>query len=177
MAPARPPRRLGERAAALGVVAAILVGNIAITARTYALIDRTGGRGRWSDALTHFAREIDADASNVVVSFDWGFHEPLLFLTARVRPLEPIWSVPAFLTRGRPFVHAGDERHVYLVHDQPYDLFYLGPKLLRAARSLGRERVEIRPHLDREGVPAFYSIRVTEPHRLIYTGEFQIHFP
>jgi len=169
-------RQIALRLTSVLLVAVTLTGGLVVTASTFSLIDRTGGRGRWSDALTSFAREIDTGPQNVIVSFDWGFHEPLLFLTANARLLEPIWSVPAPLARGRPFVHAGDERHVYLVHDRDYDLFHFGPSLLRAARGAGGDRAEIRPHRDREGNPAFYSIRFSGPHRLIYTGDFQIRF-
>lgn len=173
---AAPRPRGTPRLAALLLLAAILAGSLAVTVRTLSLIEHTGGRGRWSHALTSFAREIDVSPENVAVSFDWGFHEPLLFLTSRARLLEPIWTVPALLARGRRFEHAGDERHVYLVHDRDYDLFHLGPSLLRAARNAGEERALVTAHRDRQGNPAFYSIRFSGPHRLIYTGEFRIRF-
>jgi hypothetical protein len=107
------------------------------------------------------------------VSLDWGFHEPLLFLTTKRGLLEPIWNIPRLLARGRPWAHAGNEHHVYLVHDAPYDLFGFGPALLETARENDRV-AEIRTHRDRLGDPAFYSVRFRAPHELVYTGSFEL---
>jgi hypothetical protein len=159
---------------------ALLASDVRVTLATDQLIAATGGRGRFSDALHAFARELEDDPSATAVALDWGFHEPLTFLTRRARSLEPIWAIPAALRAGRPWVHTGEPGHVYLVHDAPYDLFQLGPKFLAAARAVPRTgaqpRVEIERHDARDGSAAFYSVRFTEPHQLVYTGEFGIHF-
>ena len=147
-----------------------------VTAATRQLIGDTGGRGRWSDAIHLLARELDDDPTAAVVALDWGFHEPLLFLTRSVVLSEPIWTIPRLLQQGRPWVHRGDARHLYLVNDARYDLFGLGPKLLAAAREIDPERVEIRTHRDREEQPAFYTVRFLRPHQLIYTGDFEVRF-
>ena len=162
-------------AAALALLA-ILASQVRVTAATRQLIGETGGRGRWSDAIHRLARQLDDDATSGVVSLDWGFHEPLLFLTDSTQLSEPIWRIPHLLHRGRPWVHAGDSKHLYLVHDERYDLFGLGPKLLATARATDAELVDVRSHLDREGQPAFYSVRFLEPHQLVYDGDFEIRF-
>jgi hypothetical protein len=167
------------RATVAASLALLVVCNLVVVARTDSLVNRSGGRGRWSDALPRFALELEghADANpSTVVSLDWGFHEPLLFLTDRTLLLEPIWALPRALQRGRPWAHQGDAQTVYLVHDTPYDLFGLGPSLLTTARALPPEQVEIRPHRDREGEISFLSVRFLGPHQLLYTGRFSLRF-
>ena len=78
--------------------------------------------------------------------------------------------------RGRPWVHRGHEQTVYLVHDAPFDLFGLGPRLLSAAGALPDERVEIREHRDREGEISFLSVRFLGPHQLVFDGRFSLRF-
>jgi len=152
-----------------------LLANLNLIAATWRLIDETGGRGRWSHAISELAGELDAEPGATAVSLDWGFHEPLLFLTQRARSVEPIWAIPQLLRSGRPFVYEGDASTVYLVHDVPYDLFGLGPELLAAARGHRPERLTITAYRDKEGEPAFYSVRMPERHRLVYTGEFRFY--
>ncbi|MBW2419506.1 MAG: hypothetical protein JRH19_13225, partial [Deltaproteobacteria bacterium] len=169
--------RVAARSGIAASLALLVLSNVSVVARTEALVNQSGGRGRWSDALSRFAAEIDqrpADAPGTVVSLDWGFHEPLLFLTDRIQLVEPIWSIPHALRRGHPWAHEGDALTVYLVHDEPYDLFGLGPDFLSAVRTLPSDRVEIREHLDREGAVSFLSVRFLGPHRLVYSGRFSL---
>jgi hypothetical protein len=174
---ARAARSAGARVAAAVLVLGLALSGARVTALTRAEIAETGGRGRWSNALDAFAAELDADPEAVAVSLDWGFHEPLLFLTDKRSLLEPIWHIPRLLARGRPWVHAGDARHRYLVHDAAYDLFGIGAGLLDAARAAGPELAEIRSHRDRRGEVAFHSVRFRARHELVYTGEFDVRFP
>ncbi len=152
---------------AIGFVAAGQVGRIA---DTRALIEQTGGRGRWTHALTEFATVLERDGGQAV-SLDWGFHEPLLFLTRSADVREAIWEIPATLRSGRPWAHRGDAGTRYLVHDEATDLFGLGPRLLEVARAQG---LEIDVHRDGEGAPAFYTVRVPRPHLLIFDGRFRV---
>ncbi len=162
------------RAAAGLLLAAVVASNLALIRETSDLIAATGGRGRFSHALDDFADEVDAVPGKTVVSLDWGFHEPLLFLTRHTRLVESIWALPRTLAAGRPWVFAGDAETVYLIHDSPHDLFGLGPKLLLAARLAGDETARIRAHRDGGGDLAFYSVRVLRPHELRYDGKFRI---
>ncbi len=162
--------------AALGLL--VCAANVRVIAATERAIDASGGRGRWSASLDRLAEEIDARGDAEVVSLDWGFHENLLFLTDSPRLEEPIWILPHALRAGRPWRHDGDDRTVYLVHDAPYDLFGLGPRLLAAARAHAArapEEIEIETHRSDDGEPAFFSIRILRPHALSYGGQFRIH--
>jgi len=172
---ARSPR---SRVVAVGLAVSLLAASARVTALTLSEIAESGGRGRFSNALDAFAAEIEAEPAAVVVSLDWGFHEPLLFLTsfpdARERLLEPIWEIPRLLAHRRPWTHKGDASHVYLVHGPPYDLFGIGSKLLETAEELPTHFARVGLHRDREGGVAFYSIRFAAPHELVYTGSWDI---
>ena len=165
--------RLARGVACAGI-AGVVVSNLVLIQHTSQFIETTGGRGRWSHALNEFAEEIDRQSANTVVSLDWGFHEPLLFLTRQTRLVESIWSLPQTLAQGKPWVFEADAQTVYLVHDIPYDLFGLGPKLLLAARLAQTPAARITPHRDRTGDPAFYSVRFAGPHQLSYDGQFRV---
>jgi hypothetical protein len=160
-------------AAGLGL-AGLVAGNLLLIHHTSEFIRDTGGRGRWSHALNEFAAEVDRQPGGTVVSMDWGFHEPLLFLTRQTRLVESIWALPQAMAAGRPWVFEADANTVYLVHDAPYDLFGLGPKFLLAARLAENPAADITPHYDKAGDLAFYSVRVGGPHRLRYDGKFRI---
>jgi hypothetical protein len=158
------------------VLVAVVAGNVLLIAKTSRFIETTGGRGRWSHALDEFAAGVETRQASTVVSLDWGFHEPLLFLTRNVRLVESIWTLPRQLASGRPWDFTAAANTTYLVHDFPYDLFGLGPKFLLAARLLGEPAAQIEVHRDGSGDPAFYSVRIPRPHRLRYDGNFRIRF-
>ncbi len=52
-----------------------------MTARTFKLLEASGGRGYWSNALERFAEEVEHQPEATIVSLDWGFHPPLMMLT------------------------------------------------------------------------------------------------
>ena len=153
---------------------AVIGGNLLLIARTSSFIEATGGRGRWSHALNEFAAAVQNQNAPTVVSLDWGFHEPLLFLTRDVRLVESIWTLPQQLANGRPWEFTAGENTTYLVHEFPYDLFGLGPKFLLAARLAGKQAARIEVHRDASGDPAFYSVNIPQPHRVRYDGNFRI---
>ncbi|MFP6639627.1 MAG: glycosyltransferase family 39 protein [Myxococcota bacterium] len=167
------PRGLGPVIASLAVVL-LLAGNLRVIAATQSEITSTGGRGRFSSEISALAEEIDAQPQTQVVSLDWGFHEPLLFLTDRAQMVEPIWVIPQFLARRQPWTFAGDEDTTYLVHGPEYDLFGIGPALLLAARTNADPSIEVTPHRDGSGDVAFYSVQIHRPHELSFNGRFRI---
>ena len=155
---------------------AVIMGNVLLIAKTSSFIEATGGRGRWSHALNEFAVAIQDQNAPTVVSLDWGFHEPLLFLTHNVRLVESIWALPQQLASGRPWEFTAGENTTYLIHEFPYDLFGLGSKFLLAARLAGKQAARIEVHRDGAGDPAFYSVNISQPHRVRYDGNFRIRF-
>ncbi len=157
------------RAAVAAALVALALSDVHVIARTFGLIERTGGTGRWSTALRDLAAEIDDAPTTRIYSLDWGLHEPLLFLTDEATLRQPIWRMGGQLrARGR-WLQRGRGGERYLVHAPEYDLFGFSPRLLSEARRIaGREpeAVRITEHRDGTGAPVFYSVVVTRPHQL-----------
>lgn len=166
----RRGRRLAASAVAL-VAMALLASDARVIAATYGVIERTGGRGRFTDALAEPARWLESQPASRGISLDWGFHEPLLFLTHRAQLLEPIWDLRSIArSRGR-WRFPGRPGDLYFAHDRDYDLFGFGPAFLAAARELAEsapDAVVLRRHADREGELAFWSVRLERPHHLVF---------
>jgi hypothetical protein len=138
--------------------------------RTLGSIERTHGKGRWSDALAGFAQELAAEPAAVAVSLDWGFHAQLHFLDRSLRLREPIWLATGAQPGGRPPSLEGDADTVYLLYDRDFAVFPVGPALLEVVQQMDPGLVVVERHLDREGDPAFVSIRIRSPHRIVYRG-------
>jgi len=148
-----PPR--GLRPLAVLAVAAVLGGHLLAIARTERLIAATGGRGLWSNALDDFAAEVRTRRDLTIVSYDWGFYEPLAFLTDGPRLLEPTWSILA----GNRYAVPTGPAVIHLVHPPEYQVLPTNAELLARARATDPKRLAIRAYLDRQGRPAFYAIR------------------
>ena len=82
---AKPAWQNLSRAGALLLLGVLIVGNLRVIAETREEIAQSGGRGRFSASLIELASELDAQPHARAVSLDWGFHEPLLFLTDRTQ--------------------------------------------------------------------------------------------
>jgi hypothetical protein len=157
--------------AALGL-AAVLAGQLWVDLRTLAEIRASGGRGRWSDTLVAWAPELAADPAASVVSLDWGFDAPLRFVAPRLDLHEPYWSLLGAAREGMQLV--GTPQTIYLVALPRYRVFDLGQELLDAVARLPDGAVALRTHRDRSGEPAFLSLRVARPHRLVYRGRLEV---
>jgi hypothetical protein len=155
----------------------IVLPNLALVRGTYALVEATGGRGRWTDALREPAAELEADPGRRGVSLDWGFHEPLLFLTRRAKLVEPVWGIREAVRAAGAWRLPGNAGDVYFVNDREYDLFGFGPGFLAAARAVaGRDpaALEVRAHHDRAGDVAFHTVRFAVDHEITYVRSFRI---
>ena len=167
-----------QRWVRVGVVltlGALMLGSGSVILGTRAEIAETGGRGRFSAGLTELATRLDAQPDARIVSLDWGFHEPLLFLTQNARMLEPIWGIPHQVSRKGVWQFEGDGRTTYLVHGPEYDLMGIGPSLLIAARTHPELGARIETHRDGSGAIAFYSVVIKEPHALQFDGRFTLN--
>jgi hypothetical protein len=164
--------RIAGRWAAGIALAIALAGGIALDLKTLATIRETGGKGRWSGALSTLARELEAQPGSVAVSLDWGFDQPLRFLHRDLPSVETIWKLRA--AAGRPWSMDGDARDVYLLHPAGLAVFDYGKSFLAALGRLPPEIVEIRSHRDGDGEVAFLSVRIARPHRLVYRGGFEV---
>ena len=167
---ARPGSAWIGRGLATAATAAIVLGNVWIDTRILETLAESGGRGRWSGALEEWVQTVPNDAT--VVSLDWGFHAPLLFLRPDLSLEEPVWKI--HVNRDRPFKIEGTPDHVYLVQEQGYEVFPIGAALLDAATRLPMGDVRIVKHVDRRGGTSFVSIQFARPHQLVYRGSFEV---
>jgi len=167
----RAPARAALRSLAALALAAVVASELIADRATLAEIRDHGGRGRWSDALGAFARELETAPPGPVVSFDWGFHAPLRLLAPDLDLREPIWALrdapPGTELEGAP-------GSVYLVQDSRYRVFPLGDELLAAVSRLPPGAASVRRHLDRSGDTAFLSVRIDRPHRLVRGERLEI---
>jgi hypothetical protein len=125
-------------------------------AATQRLIQDTGGRGRWSESLNQFCREIRDRSDLTIVSLDWGFNEQLIFLTDIPHLLEPVWKFNQTLAPLPP-----NPNYIYLVHPAEYSVLKYDVAYLDQLRN--SLNAEITPHFDRQNEVAFYTIRFRSP--------------
>jgi len=138
-------------------VAIVCLSGLRSIAATEKLVRDSGGRGRWSESLNQFCREIRDRSDLTIISLDWGFNEQLIFLTGGPQLSEPFWEFNQTLPQLPP-----NPDYIYLAHPPEYsvlkyDVAYLD-QLQKAGASL-----EITPHLDRQNEVAFYTIRFRAP--------------
>jgi hypothetical protein len=164
------PRLTARRAVAGALLVALVAANLRVVWQTHQEIERSGGRGYWSDAVVGFAEEVAGSPGTRVVCLDWGLHNQVAFLGEGVRSLDAIWQVRRELARGEAWSFAGDAGTVYLIHPEPFDLFGLGVRFQSALEGVPEDRVDLRPHLDREGGVAFLAVRLKGPHWILYDG-------
>ena len=168
---------MGRRAAAAFLLLAVVATNLRVVGQTHAEIQRSGGRGYWSDAVVGFTEDPTVSPGTRVVCLDWGFHNQVAFLGDQLRSVDAIWQVRGALARGQIWSFVGDAGTVYLIHPEPFDLFGLGGRFQSALEALPEDRVEMRPHVDREGGAVFLAVRLKAPHRILYDGRrFAIRF-
>jgi hypothetical protein len=159
------------RRAAAAAVAALTLGGSAWTSwRTFDTIQSSHGKGRWSDASGQLARELAAEPGAVAVGLDWGFRAQLRFLDRGLDVREPVWELTRRSPDAPPWSFQGDGRVHYLLWDRDFAVFPVGPAFLDAVSGMASNRVAIRRHVDRDGDPAFVSVRIAGPHRIVYRG-------
>jgi len=140
---------------ALAAIIAVVAGHTVALAKTRALVEKTGGRGLWSNSLDSFAGEVRHRSDLVLVSMDWGLEEQLAFLTEGPRLLEPIWQ----MQQDVPFQISTATNYIYLAHPPEYRVFPHDEELLQVARSHDPAKVSIREHKDRERQTVFFTIQ------------------
>ena len=150
--------RSATRAASIGAVLILLASQIYAITKTETLLRETGGRGRWSNALNLFCREMRDRSDVVIVSLDWGFNEQLAFLTDKPNLVEPFW---AFSQKKELPPLPRQPQYIYLAHPAEYSLFRDDLVYLNALQN-SSDKVDIHPYFDEEAKTAFYVIRFLE---------------
>jgi hypothetical protein len=152
----------------------VLASSAVVGARTSETLQRSGGKGRWSDAIGALGAELAEEPGAVAVSLDWGFDGPLRFAARELALVEPVWALRRAHLPGRAWRFSGGPRHVYLVFEEDLAVFPSGPRFLALVRGLDTDAVEIRRHLDGDGDVAFLSVRFSRPHQLRYDSRFAV---
>lgn len=124
---------------------------------TEQLIQKTGGRGRWSESLNQFCHDVSFRSALTIVSLDWGFNEQLMFLTDGPQLSEPFWQ---FNEKLPPLPTNSD--YIFLAHPAEYSVLKYDVAYLDQLQKSGAN-VEVTPHFDRENEIAFYTIRFRSP--------------
>jgi hypothetical protein len=135
------------------VVVGLIAGELHAIVGTERLIQQTGGRGRWSESLNQFCREIRGRSDSTIVSLDWGFNEQLMFLADSPQLSEPFWEFNQMLP---PL--PSDPSYIYLAHPAEYSVLKYDVAYLNQLQNNGAN-IEVTPHLDRQNEIAFYTIR------------------
>ncbi|MDZ7343396.1 MAG: hypothetical protein ONA90_02655 [candidate division KSB1 bacterium] len=127
------------------------------------MLQQTGGRGVWSDAIYDIIAEVDHRPDRVVVCMDWGFNANILSLTKnRVRTIRNYYDH----TRRRPdqLAQLFDSTHVFLLHAPEYSYLPAPREDFFAAVTLANAKVDtLRVFYQREGQAVAYLLQVTQP--------------
>lgn len=153
------PGRRPVRTIAATALVILLAMQIHAIATTETLVNKTGGRGRWSNAFDQFCRDYKDRSDVVIASLDWGFNEQLAFLTDAPQLVEPFWAFPTYNGNLPPLPPR--PQYIYLVHSPEYSLFRYDVGYWQELQG-GGENVEIHPYYDREGSTPFYTVRFRE---------------
>ena len=63
---------------------------------------------------------------------------------------------------------------IYLAYEPQYAVFPYSKPFMDAVHNLPTDSVTIEKHKDRQGDPAFVSVRINRPHSLIFNGNFLV---
>ena len=149
-APPSPVSVWSIRGCAAGLAVVVVAGHLLAISKTEDLMETTGGRGYWSNAMESFCNDVKGQTGLTVVSLDWGFNEQLSFLGRGVQLAEPFWD-------NRNITIAPDT--IYLVHLPDFSIFPQGVEFFIMASRLPPRDVTITPYRDRQGNVAFYALR------------------
>lgn len=126
------------------------------------LLQRTGGRGVWSEAIYQLVAEADAHPERTIVCMDWGFNANLLSLTKNsVRTLRNYET-----TRRSPeqLAELFNAQHTFLLHAPEYT-YVAGARedFFRAVEFAQGTVDTLRVFHQREGQPVAYLVNVSRP--------------
>jgi hypothetical protein len=138
----------------VGTGLVLITGHLLAVQKTDGLIQETGGRGWWSNALGEFCETVKGRTDLTIVSLDWGFNEQLLFLTDGPHLWEPLWHRQP---NGK-FEFPLSPNTMYLIHPPEYLMLPYGAQILNRLQSMDSQQMQISAFRDREGQVAFYVI-------------------
>jgi hypothetical protein len=155
----KPPATTGHssirRVFVIGVGLMLITGHLFAIQKTGRLIQETGGRGWWSNALDEFCNDVKGRTDLTIVSLDWGFNEQLLFLTDGPCLSEPFW----YLAPNEKLEFNLSPETIYLIHTPDYTFFTTVKQILEYLQPTDTRKAMVRAYSDRENQVAFYTIQ------------------
>ncbi len=128
------------------------------------LLQRTGGRGVWSDAIYEIVAEADQHPERTSVCMDWGFNANLLSLTKQ--PVRTIRNYETTRRTPQQLAQLFDSTHVFLLHAPEYTYVGGAREDFFEAVEQARAKVDtLRVFHQREGQPVAYLLSVSKPQK------------
>ncbi|MDW8293511.1 MAG: hypothetical protein RML84_10510 [Anaerolineae bacterium] len=161
--PASPPLRVG---AVVTIVVALLIvpfsRDLWVSEQHHATLARTGGSGRFSDAVYKLARWLDENRIARPIALDWGIERNVRVLTAdRVRPVEIFGFTPEADEgfRQRALSALQNPEHYYIVLWERFAVYNRRQPFTELAHRLGLEVVEVFIAHERSGLPVYVVLQ------------------
>ncbi len=123
---------------------------------------RTGGVGRFSDAVYRLADWLDHNAIYAPIALDWGIQKSVRVLTAdRVRPIEVFGHTPQADARFYQQVAEllQHPEHYYIVLWERFAVYNRRAEFTEIARQMGRQVEEVFIAHERSGLPVYVVLR------------------
>jgi 4-amino-4-deoxy-L-arabinose transferase-like glycosyltransferase len=132
--------------------------DIWVSEQHHATLARTGGSGRFSDAVYKLAAWLDANDVHQPVALDWGIEKNVRVLTAdRVRPVEifgyAAQADDAFRQRAAEMLQDPDRR--YIVLWERFAVYNRRQDFTEIANRMGRQVVETFIAHEKSGLPVY----------------------
>lgn len=136
-----------------------------VSAQHHATLARTGGSGRFSDAVYKLARWLDEQGITQPIALDWGIERNVRVLTAdRVRPVEIFGYAPEADEgfRQRALSALQDPERYYIVLWDRFAVYNRRQPFTELAHQLGREVVEVFIAHERSGLPVYVVLQARQ---------------
>lgn len=168
--------RMLARALNTGLVVACLAipfsRDLWVNEQHHQTLARTGGAGRFSDAVYKLANWLDANRIAQPIALDWGIERNVRVLTAdRVRPVEIFGFSPepdeGF--RQRALAALQDPEHYYIVLWDRFAVYNRRKAFTDLAQQAGRNVLEVFIAHERSGLPV-YVVLQAKPHSATQYG-------
>ncbi len=160
----RPGRQktLASAAIAALVLAGPFARDVWVNEQHHVTLAKTGGSGRFSDAVYSVARYLDEQHTTQPIALDWGIEKQIRLLTNdRVRPLEIFGYTPdpddAFRARARELLR--DPSRSYIVLWDRFAVYNRRAEFTRLANEMGLHVTETHVAHERSGLPVYVVLR------------------
>ena len=155
-------KALAAAALAALLLAAPFVRDMWVSEQHHFTLAKTGGSGRFSDAVYSVARYLDQQHVTQPIALDWGIEKQIRVLTNdRVRPLEIFGYTPdpddAFRARARELLR--DPSRSYIVLWDRFAVYNRRAEFTRLANEMGLHVTETHVAHERSGLPVYVVLQ------------------